>query len=70
VAGGQNTLLFNWKKPMSAYSVANAGYQAMLRGRAVVVPGLMNKILAISPRFSPTVIALSINRWLTTQRQS
>lgn len=63
-ANGEGILLFNWTKPMSAAVVARVGYRAMQRGCAVVVPGLMNKFLAISPRFSPTAIALAINRRL------
>jgi short-subunit dehydrogenase len=37
----------------SASDVARAGYRAMQRGDVVVVPGLRNKILASSVRFTP-----------------
>jgi len=67
-AGAQNTLLFHWAKPMEAREVAHAGYQGMLRGCDVVVPGLLNKFLAASPRFSPTAAVLAINRWLLARR--
>lgn len=63
-AGGENILLFKWRKPISAAVVARSGYRAMQRGCAVSVPGWMNKFLAISPRFSPTAIVLAINRRL------
>jgi len=33
--------------------VAEAGYRAMLAGRAICVPGLMNKLMAQGPRFGP-----------------
>lgn len=33
--------------------VAEAGYRAMERGKAVVIPGTMNRILAMTVRFSP-----------------
>lgn len=67
-AGAQNTLLFHWSKPMDAGTVALAGYRGMQRGCAEVVPGWMNKFLAVSPRFAPSAIALEINRYLLARR--
>ncbi|WP_162933099.1 SDR family oxidoreductase [Roseovarius sp. EL26] len=49
--GGVRLLKLN--KPMSATSVAQTGWQAMHRGKRVVVPGLLNKLFAFSPRISP-----------------
>ncbi|MBI5889632.1 MAG: SDR family oxidoreductase [Nitrosomonadales bacterium] len=63
------TLLFHWSKPMEAREVAHAGFQGLQRGSAVVVPGLLNKLLAISPRFGPAAIALELNRFLLAQRR-
>ena len=68
-AKAQNTLLFRWTKPMEASVVARAGYRGMQRGCSVVVPGLLNKLLAISPGFSPSAIALEINRFLLSERR-
>lgn len=68
-AKAQNTWLFHWSKPMDARTVARAGYQGMQRDCAVVVPGLLNKFLAISPRFGPSAIALEINHFLLSERQ-
>ncbi len=67
-AKAQDTLLFRWTKPMDARTVARAGYRGMQHGCGVVVPGWMNKFLAISPRFSPTASVLAINRFLLTRR--
>lgn len=67
-AGAQNTLLFRWSRPMVARDVALAGYKGMQRGCAEVVPGLLNKLLAISPGFSPSSLALEINRFLLAKR--
>ena len=67
-ANAQNTLLFHWTKPMEASEVAWAGYAGMQRGCAVVVPGWLNKFLAISPRFAPSAIALEINRFLLSAK--
>ena len=67
-AKAQRTRLFQWAKPMEASVVALAGYQGMQRGCGVVVPGLLNKLLAISPGFSPSALALEINRFLLSER--
>lgn len=68
-ARAQNTRLFRWTKPMEARDVALAGYQGMQRGNSVVVPGMLNKLLAISPVFLPSAIALEINRFLLSERR-
>lgn len=39
--------------PMRADVVAKAGWDGALRGRRVIVPGVMNKIFAFLPRISP-----------------
>ncbi len=67
-AGAQDTRMFNWIKPMEVHSVARAGFLGMQAGRDVVVPGILNKFLAISPRFLPTNVVLAINRWLLAPR--
>lgn len=38
---------------MSAGAVAEAGYRGLRDGKAVVVPGLQNKLQALAPRFLP-----------------
>jgi short-subunit dehydrogenase len=63
-AKAQKIRLFLWVKPMEACDVAWAGYLGMLQGRAVIVPGLLNKLLAISPGFGPASVALELNRFL------
>ncbi len=67
-ASAQKTRLFRWLKPMEARDVALVGYEGMRRGRSVVVPGLLNKLLAVSPAFGPAAIALEINRFLLERR--
>lgn len=67
-ASAQKTQLFRWKKPMEANVVARAGYQGMLRGCDVVVPGLTDKLLSMS-RFLPTALVLEINRFLLSERR-
>jgi hypothetical protein len=54
---------------MDARTVAFAGYEGMRHGDAVVIPGILNKLLAISPRFGPAAIAVEINRFLLSERR-
>lgn len=64
--GGSN--LFNGPNVMDAAPVALAGYKALMRGRAVVVPGLMNKVLIQSIRISPRWLIRAITRWFQERR--
>jgi short-subunit dehydrogenase len=45
---------------MSAEAVAQIGLRGLMRGKAVVVPGALNKLAAFLPRFTPTPLSLSI----------
>jgi uncharacterized protein len=45
--------LVKGKKLPTADEVAAAGYKAMLRGQRVYIPGVMNWLMAQSPRFTP-----------------
>lgn len=68
-AGAQDTLLFKWSKPMDAKTVALIGYRGMQRGCGEVVPGFMNKLLAVSPKLGPAAIALAVNKALLAPRR-
>jgi short-subunit dehydrogenase len=57
-AGISSSNLFNTPGVMEAAPVAEAGYRGCMRGKAIVVPGLLNKLMVFSIRFSP--------RWMTT----
>jgi short-subunit dehydrogenase len=61
--------LFNLAKPMSSADVARAGYEAMKRGRRVVIPGIKNKLLTQSVRVSPRRMVTMIVRKLQESRQ-
>jgi uncharacterized protein len=67
-AHAQRSRLFNLRSPMRSADVAQAGYDAMLAGRRIVTPGLMNKIGAQSIRFSPRALAVKLTRFLNTER--
>jgi uncharacterized protein len=59
-AQAERLLLF--RLPMAdAARVAKAGIEGMMRGRSVVVPGLINKLIAFSPRISPRRLLLAVS---------
>lgn len=47
-------------RPARADAVARAGWEAMTAGRRTVVPGLLNKVFALSPRVTPRRLATFI----------
>lgn len=49
---------------MDARTVAEAGYRGLLRGKAVVVPGTRNRVVAILARFGPRRLVTRVTRWL------
>ncbi len=49
---------------MSARQVAEAGYKALLRGQAVVVPGFVNQLLAFAVRITPRSLTRRISHRL------
>lgn len=51
-AGMDKTMLFA-AGAMDAASVAKAGYQGMMKGKSLVVPGLKNKLIPIVAKVSP-----------------
>jgi short-subunit dehydrogenase len=67
-AKAQNTRLFHWLKPMEAREVARAGFEGMQRGSGVVVPGGLNKLIALSTELLPSALTLEINRFLLHER--
>ena len=60
------SLLFRLPRANAA-SVARIGYRAMMRGKTVVVPGLINNLVALSPRIAPPAMIIKISRRLIEQ---
>jgi short-subunit dehydrogenase len=60
VAGMRGTLLANQGLAMSAERVARAGYRGMLHGKAIVTPGLLNRVMAVGTRLVPRMVAAKI----------
>ena len=46
----------------SARDVAEYGYKAMMRGKAVAIPGFINSIMATSVRFIPRSLVVKAAR--------
>jgi uncharacterized protein len=49
---------------MKSKDVARAGYKGMMAGKGLVIPGLLNKTIAMSVRFSPRKLVTAISRSL------
>jgi len=49
---------------MDAATVAAAGYRGLMKGRAVIVPGLLNRLLVQSVRVSPRRLVTAVVRFL------
>jgi uncharacterized protein len=54
--------LVKGKKLPTSKEVAEFGYKAMMRGKAVAIHGLMNYLLANSVRFFPRAWVVAITR--------
>jgi len=67
-AGLEKTRLFSSPFVRDARSVARAGYEGMLSGKRIVIPGLANQILAQAVRFTPRRLVTAIARSLQEQR--
>ena len=52
-AGLGKSLLHRMLPPATSIQVAKAGYNAMTNGKAIEIPGFMNKLSTFIPRFSP-----------------
>ena len=54
---------------MSAEKVAKTGYQGMMNHKRVIIPGVINKLLAYSAKITPTFIQLKIINFLHHKNQ-
>ncbi len=63
-AGYRETLLYRWLASSDIDAVARAGVRGVLKGRQMVVPGLLNKLMAIAGELPPRRLALAVNRRL------
>jgi uncharacterized protein len=64
VAGLGKSLMHRMLPPATSMQVAEAGYKAMLKGKAIEIPGFMNKISALAPRFTPRSLIRNMIYWI------
>ena len=69
VAGMETSGLVLDRRLISVEDVAEAGYEAMMRGKSYVVPGLSNKLLAFGVRFAPRRFVAKFVRRLQEDRR-
>ncbi|MBN3958702.1 SDR family oxidoreductase [Nostoc sp. NMS8] len=60
--GMADSKLLKGKKMMDARTVAEVGFRALMKGQTIVIPGLLNAILAKSVRFVPRNLVTKIVR--------
>lgn len=60
--GMADSELIKKKNMMGAETVARIGYHALMKGKTIVIPGILNKILAKSVRFIPRSLVTKIVR--------
>lgn len=60
--GMADSQMLKSKRMMDAATVANIGYRALMEGRTIVIPGLINRLMAESVRFVPRNIVTKIVR--------
>ncbi|MEP2028964.1 MAG: SDR family oxidoreductase [Paracoccaceae bacterium] len=58
----ESVRLINLSKPMDADVVAQQGWWGASEGKRIVVPGVMNKLSAFSPRFMPRALLARITK--------
>ena len=63
VAHMESARLFRMPGVMDAQSVARAGYAGLMRGKRMVVPGLLNQVLPLVIRFSPRAMVVRVARF-------
>jgi len=67
-AGLEKTALFRGPLVMDARSVAQAGYDGMQKGKRLVIPGVMNRVMVQALRVSPRRLVTAITRRIQETR--
>ncbi len=66
----EESKLVKGKEIMDSLTVARAGYEALHRGQAVIIPGFMNKMMAQSVRFLPRSAVTNMVRKVQDRAQA
>jgi uncharacterized protein len=67
-AGVGNSRLFTLFGVANAHDVAEYGFQAMMAGKRVAIPGFRNKLVAQANRFSPRALTAKVARFAQENR--
>lgn len=67
-AGMGKVALFSYAC-MDSRPVAEKAYRALMKKKALVIPGLLNKVFAFSTRLSPRFMTPKFTMWLQTERK-
>jgi short-subunit dehydrogenase len=59
-----NARIVNVPWMMQAAEVAEVGFSGLMKGKKIIIPGLMNKLLAFNVRFTPRSVLVMITRFL------
>ena len=59
-AGTNKSRLFTQAKVATAEEVAKFGYQALMKGQRVAIPGMQNKLMIQAERFVPRILVNKI----------
>ena len=57
----------NFFQSMEAEQVAKIGYQALMKGKRAVVPGMLNKMQIFSIRFIPRILATKLIKFMMSK---
>ncbi len=63
-----NILLLKGRMIPSSKKVAEYGYRAMMKGKVVAIQGLVNRLMTLSVRFTPSFIVRRLVKFLQKQR--
>jgi short-subunit dehydrogenase len=69
-AGLGQSKLFTGRNIMRADAVAKVGYRGLMRGRRIVIPGLLNKLFTSAVRFLPRRFVAAVIGSMQGRRQS
>jgi short-subunit dehydrogenase len=64
-AGNDRSRLFQQLAPMRAESVARKGYEGLMGGKTLVIPGFRNWLVAESVRLAPKKVVAALSRWIS-----
>lgn len=68
-AGIADTRLFSRGMMMDAATVAAIGYRGLMKGKALVIPGFKNRLLAQAVSVVPRVLATDVARFIQERKK-